>query len=109
MATSTLVPAPPTRKPPRVVKAVLSSDAKLLHPCARCERPVFWCIFHGPWPLGTDTGDERGRVPVHVLEQRRGRIGIQTSLGSDDLVAVNVERSARTFYNLHRCRKAARS
>lgn len=106
MAPSKLVQTPHPRKP-RIVKLVASSDAKLLHPCPRCERPVFFCWL-GLVPAGA-MNDHAGRVAVHVLEQRRGRIAIQTTLGSDDLVAVDVSKSARTFYSLHRCKKAARS
>lgn len=109
MASQNVEHTPPARKPPRVVKSILSSDAQILQPCARCERPVFWCIYHGPWPLGRETGDERGRVPIHVHAKRRGRIGIQTLLGSAELVAVDVSKSARTWYGLHRCRKGRAS
>lgn len=101
MATSKVVQPPPPRKVPRIVKRVASSEAKLLHPCPRCERPIFWCLWDSP-----PNDDTLRLVGVHVLSRRSGRVAIQLSIGVDVLVAVDVRKSSRTFYALHPCRIA---
>lgn len=97
MAPSKLEQSPPNGKRTTPHPA---APSKLLEDCKRCGRPVFWCRVETASGIAGNP-----RVAVHVLERRVGRWAIQATLGSDELVAVNVERSARTFYNLHVCRR----